>query len=438
MRNLLFLTLLPAILLLSTVNADAANHYIRPSATGTGNGSDWTNACTDFTGSCAVGSLVRGDTYYVANGSYAARTFSTPANSGLVITIKRATASAHGTDTGWNSTYGDGVATFACTITFSTPDWIFDGVNGPLHSLTPSEYGFNMAQCANPFDTSSSSNNVTISHVAALATASDTEKIFLEGRASTITVSHSLLNGFQNCMMTRGPDYGQKNNWAFEYNVNRNMWSSSANHGECLNANESNIGNLTVRFNLFLDWSTDYSTATIVANNSNVNGAMICGNIFKNVSGTNGIITGTSAGTMNNVKVYNNTFHIFTAGFDLWLGNSQSTSVGNEARNNIIAQMSRSISGNWNTNYDMFVSTTGSLSEPNTVTTTVSPFTNPTANNYTLTGPTTAGQTVTGCTTDYLGNTRGADGTWDRGALEYRAGGADITPPASPTNVGIK
>lgn len=424
-------------LFLGAVSVEAANHYIRSDATGAGNGSDWTNACIDFTGSCAVGSLVRGDTYYVADGSYAARTFSTAASQTSVITIKKATASAHGTETGWVSTYGEGVATFACTITFSTPYWVFDGVNGPLHSLTPSAYGFNMAQCANPFDTSSSSNNVTISHVAALATASDTEKIFLEGRASTITVSHSLLNGFQNCMMTRGPDYGQKNNWVFEYNVNRNMWSSSANHGECLNANESDLGNLTARFNLYLDWSNSWSTATIVANNSNINGAMICGNIFHNASGTNGLITGTSAGTMNNVKVYNNTFHIFTGGFDLWLGASMGSSSGNEARNNILMQMSRSIAGNWNTNYDMFVSTTGSTSEPNAVTTTASPFTNATAGQYTLTGPTSAGQTVTGCSTDYLGRTRGADGTWDRGALEYSAGGADINPPSAPINVVV-
>jgi hypothetical protein len=293
-----------------------------------------------------------------------------------------------------------------------------------------------MAQCAKPFNTTSASTNITISHVAALATASDTEKLFLEGRASTITVSHSLLTGFQNCMMTRGS--GQKNNWVFEYNVNRNMWSSSSNHGECLNANESDLGNLTVRFNQFLDWSNDWSTATIVANNSEINGAMVCGNIFKNPSGTNGLITGTSAGTMYNVKVYNNTFHIYTAGFGLWLGTSTGSPSGNEARNNILMEMSKSISGNWNTNYDMFVSTTSSLSEPNAVTTTVNPFTNAAAGDYRLTGPTAAGQTVTGCTTDYLGNTRGADGTWDRGALEYRAGGADITPPATPTNVTIR
>src|SRR5262245_52847243 len=73
----------------------AANHYVRSSATGVGNGSDWTNACTDFTGSCAVSNLVRGDTYYVATGTYGSRTFNTPTSGTLTITIKGATAADH-------------------------------------------------------------------------------------------------------------------------------------------------------------------------------------------------------------------------------------------------------------------------------------------------------------------------------------------------------
>ena len=436
MKKILIVTIVLIMLCLTLLRAEAANHYIYSGATGTGNGSDWTNACTDFTGSCAAGSLVRGDTYYVADGSYAARTFSTPASLTSVITIKKATASDHGTETGWVSSYGDGVATFACTISFSTPYWRFDGVKGPLHSLTPTAYGFNMQQCAKPFNTTSASTNITISHVATLATASDTEKIFLEGRASSLTVSYSLLNGFQNCMMTRGS--GQKNNWVFEYNVNQNMWSSSLNHGECLNANESDIGNILAQFNLFLNWSNDWSTATIVANNSNVNGGIICGNIFKNASGTNGLITGTSAGTMYNVKVFNNTFHVYTAGFNTWLGNSVGSPTGNEARNNVLMEMSRSIAGNWSTDYNMFVSTTGSLTEVNDVITTVSPFKNAHGGDYSLTGPTIPGQTLTACKTDMYGNSRGADGTWDRGALEFGGGVTPIIVPPAPTNLLVQ
>ena len=56
MKNLLFLTLLLTILFLGAVGAEAANHYVRSGASG--NGSDWANACADFTGSCAISDIV--------------------------------------------------------------------------------------------------------------------------------------------------------------------------------------------------------------------------------------------------------------------------------------------------------------------------------------------------------------------------------------------
>ena len=153
MKNTLFLTLFLAMLFLGAVTAEAANHYIRSGATGTGNGSDWTNACTDFTGSCAVGLLVRGDTYYVADGAYASRTFNKAANSNLVITIKKATVADHGTETGWVNTYGDGQAVFNSTVTFSTDDWVLDGStrdesNSPVSWFNATSYGFKIA-CRN-------------------------------------------------------------------------------------------------------------------------------------------------------------------------------------------------------------------------------------------------------------------------------------------------
>src|SRR3989304_8100596 len=48
----------------------AASHYVRSGASGSGNGSDWTNAYTTL-----PSSLIRGDVYYVAGGTYSGRTF---------------------------------------------------------------------------------------------------------------------------------------------------------------------------------------------------------------------------------------------------------------------------------------------------------------------------------------------------------------------------
>src|SRR5689334_15303512 len=106
------MTKLGLILLLCAlpVRSFAANHYVRAGAAGNGNGTDWTNACKDFSGSCASSSLVRGDTYFVAAGTYGALQLKTPDSGTLVITIQRATASAHGTDTGWQASF-DGQVT---------------------------------------------------------------------------------------------------------------------------------------------------------------------------------------------------------------------------------------------------------------------------------------------------------------------------------------
>lgn len=434
-------TLIP-VLILSALSmpsiVSAASHYVLQGASGSANGSDWTNACTDFTGSCAVGSLVRGDTYYVGNGSYAATTFSTAASGTSVITILKATVAAHGTSTGWVDTMGNGVATFSCTVTFSTPYWVFDGVSGPLQSRTPSAYGFNMAQCASPFDTSSTSTNVTVSHVSALADAANVEKIFLTGRASNLSVTHNLLNGFQNCMMTRGPDFAQKDNWVFDYNVHLNQYSSTTNHAECLNANEANLGNLNARWNVFEGWSNDISTAVIVANNSNVTSALVCGNTFNDVSGANGIITGTSVGRMTNVRVINNSFYNFATGCNpscFWLGASVPAGTGNIAINNVLRSMSLNSDSEWTTNYGLYSSTTGTPTGSNNISNSIDPFVNAAGGNFALSAATTAGQTQTDCLTDALGNTRGADGTWDRGAFEFVAGG--VSPPSSSPTASV-
>jgi hypothetical protein len=94
-------------LVLST-SAYAANHYIRAGATGSNNGSDWENAWTNM-----PVSYTRGDTYYVADGTYTGeRTLNTAESGSTYIYIKKATASEHGTETGWNSGYGDGTAVF--------------------------------------------------------------------------------------------------------------------------------------------------------------------------------------------------------------------------------------------------------------------------------------------------------------------------------------
>ncbi len=102
-------------------NVFAENHYVRQGANG--NGTDWANAYGSL-----PNTLVRGDTYYIADGTYGSYTFNDSASGSTLITIKKATQSSHGTDTGWSSNYGDGQAIFASPLQFTTAYWLFDGV----------------------------------------------------------------------------------------------------------------------------------------------------------------------------------------------------------------------------------------------------------------------------------------------------------------------
>lgn len=113
--------LLAAMLVFATLSAEAAVRYVRSGATGSGSGADWTNAYPAL-----PGSLIRGDTYYVADGQYGSYTFDDATSGTTPITIKKATASDHGTEVGWQSGYGDGQAVFS-GLTFTTSFYTLNG-----------------------------------------------------------------------------------------------------------------------------------------------------------------------------------------------------------------------------------------------------------------------------------------------------------------------
>ena len=71
---------------LAALPAQAATHYVRAGATDAQNGSDWTSAY-----SALPRTLVRGDTYYIASGSYPSYAFNDAQSGTLTITVKKAT-----------------------------------------------------------------------------------------------------------------------------------------------------------------------------------------------------------------------------------------------------------------------------------------------------------------------------------------------------------
>src|SRR3989344_5005485 len=96
--------------------------YIRPGATGTATGSDWTNAYTSI-----PTTLTRGTTYYLAGGGTTYPITTLNAGTGTTrAKVLKATAADHGTETGWNSNYA-GVATFNAPLIISGQYITLDG-----------------------------------------------------------------------------------------------------------------------------------------------------------------------------------------------------------------------------------------------------------------------------------------------------------------------
>ncbi|MCP4898084.1 MAG: hypothetical protein GY906_14020 [bacterium] len=114
------------------VGALAADFHVHPGASGAGTGLDWENALTAL-----PDSLNRGDTYYLADGTCPGYVFDDPEVADVPITVMKATATDHGSDTGWQAELGNGTATFTGGLHFQSGFWILDGQlgGGPGHWL---------------------------------------------------------------------------------------------------------------------------------------------------------------------------------------------------------------------------------------------------------------------------------------------------------------
>lgn len=100
-------TLLFCIILVAMATRSYATcHVITPAGGGSKNGADWNNACAGLSGTCAPGSMKRGDSYYLGSGVYTINglTFNSPTSGSSVITIKGANSGDNCTATGWSST----------------------------------------------------------------------------------------------------------------------------------------------------------------------------------------------------------------------------------------------------------------------------------------------------------------------------------------------
>lgn len=436
--------------------ASAATHYVMSGAAGANNGTDWTNAWSQL-----PSSLVRGDTYYIADGSYPGYTFDDPQSGSSWIRIKKATASDHGANTGWQSSYGDGVAVFS-PIKVLTGYYDIDGQAGGGPGNWTSGHGFkiqytgsgNTVRLITIGDSSHAGvSHLVFSHMELVYSSNLNPPVSATGQDSVYAVYGGGDWKFRYNYMHHPSrvvfythDFTGKSpvrNIVVEYcRLERNGANpSSSQHSEIWSARQTH--DVIFRYNQVLDFRSTGGIIMGWADNWE-----FYGNVFwwKNSQGgtaNNGAIgTWSSDSTYyaSNIKIYNNTFVDLDGGgagklFPIYKSISNITVYNNMWYNSPTANFGGGVTHG----YNWFKSSNDGISDSNKQVGSGNPFVNYGSGDFRLTTPTASGKSLSSpYNADMYGNARGADGTWDRGANEYGGTAVVTKTPSSPYNVQVR
>lgn len=404
----------------------ATAHYIRPGASYNGDGSTWA-AATSAGGVGAYNAipavLQRGHVYYVADGTLPGYTFNDVVSGAQWIYFVKATEADHGTSTGWVSTLGDGQFVFSSPISIAS-NCGYLHIDGQSRTGWETGYGIKVDGTGTG-DTVYLTAGGTISYVYLYYVDIDGNTTNDNGYEANLAsgsnhiISHCYLHDFVRCQILTS----HVTDVIVEYNqMSRNHYSTTA-HSESISAGLSVTTNYVVRYNIFEDIAG--TAGTIIAGDY----IYIYGNLAINKGNsplaptndhtTNGFYAAWTYSNhtwfqYNHVYIYNNTFAYLkgTCG----LGGNE-VAYSNTAYNNIWYQCGTE------TIHSSFTTTANNNINQSDV------FVNAANYDFRLATAVTPA-TVLGSPydTDILGNQRGGDGVWDRGAYEF-VSGSDTTPP---------
>lgn len=420
-NNIMFLALISLFLqLLIIPSADAeGTFYVNYAVNVNGDGTDWNNAFTQL-----PSQLVRGCTYFIADGTYGNYTFDDTESGATNITIKKATQYDHGTDVGWKSKYGDGQAVFG-KITFTTDNWIFNGqARNSNDWSSESHYGFVVDGGAGGYNAKlfdvSYADNIKIQYVYAffdnIKTGSDVSAnrdhgLYSLENSNYISMEYCKLENisWKAAILinnTAGPI-------SVRYNYFENIWKK-----ETFSARSTD--NVTFAFNYIKNAA---GTGIIVADSSD--SWNIYGNIFWSPNSSysfSDVIIGTWTGdhserteTLNSWKIYNNIFYQMNGATKIEIQKGSH----NEVKNNLFVGFTSLLGGSL-------------VSENNSQNVSSSVLTDKQSGDFRLTSSTLPGSVLgSPYDKDMLGNIRGSDGLWDRGAIEYATSTSPLSAPLS-------
>jgi len=443
------------ILLVASITL-AADKAVGPSSSGNGSGDDWSNIAQ-----WSSITLVRGNTYYLQDGTYGSKTLNIVASGSSYIYIKKATESAHGPSTGWSSTYGDGTATFSggAYLTVTTDYWDIDGVTGGGPGSWKSGHGIVFTSTAGTDATyinASDTSYVFIRHIEfnqigdTTAYSTMTSGVFTSSGSASFSNSTVEYCYFENLgglpfFMRAGTTN------IFQYNYTGDVCGASVfnadNHCEVIVTHD--MDDVHWRWNYHAECP---STGCFVSNSGASTDVRIYGNVF---NGSNPISCNNAAGN-NDWRIFNNTFVGAKQGFTQGdCGHSGWMEYNNVAYDHEGSALWDTRDYQWysqtsNLSYTMgFGANTNCTDQPGTCPETDDPFIDSSGDepeDFQLSAALSGYDGTDSCVLDactgekkynidMFGNTRGADGTWDRGAIEYDAN--PTTPANAITGVNI-
>ncbi len=444
--------------------ADPATlHFIRAGASGNNDGSDWTNAWTLF----ASVLWTRGHTYYVATDVYNGNVTVQKAENGTEwISIKKAILADHGTDTGWQTSYGTGPAEILGKLYIANAYIEVDGQVGSDNS----GHGFrvtNPVVGGNVLQIETNRDHVHLSHIEIKGSGSPGTNpygtsvengLYINGLVprSDIKVAHCWIHHVnRDGVVVAG--FNGSPGLLFEHNrVERTGGHADpAAHGQGMDFAVYSVNSgVTLRYNKFVDIVGSANIAFLGGStNSDVK---IYGNIFwssdqSQYSSSPGVIWTrglTPETTMNGLYVYNNVFHNITLA---QIANDAVIRSNGFVRNNIwedsaftgypVSITHRGVVADHNYYYNNTHNNAGAPPIGATdVQGTSSAFVDAALHDYRLTSSSLAQDKGASLSSPYNhdgnGTYRPQDAGWDIGAYEYCEGGCETNPGDGSTNSG--